>query len=71
MKKIKTIMPSRKSLLFNNTDIWIKKNEDPDFNVTMEGFDSAELCEVVDLYISTFWERNMENIGLVCIAMMD
>ena len=51
MKKINTIMHSRKSLLFNNTDIWIKKNGDSDFNVTMGSFDGAELCELVGLYI--------------------
>ena len=44
-------MHSRKFLLFNNTDIWIKKNGDPDFDVTMGSFDGAELCELVGLYI--------------------
>ena len=50
-KEINSIMHSRKSLLFNNTDIWIKKKRDPDFDVTMGGFDGAQLCELVDLYI--------------------
>ena len=31
-EEINTIMFSRKSLLFHNTDIWIKKNGDPDFD---------------------------------------
>ena len=44
-------MHSRKSLLFNNTNIWIKKNGDPDFDVTTGIFDGAELCELVGLYI--------------------
>ena len=44
-------MHSRKSLLFNNTDIWIKKYGDLDFDVTMGSFDGAELCELVGLYI--------------------
>ena len=44
-------MHSRKSLLFNNTDICIKKNGDPDFDVTMGSFDGAELCKLVGLYI--------------------
>ena len=44
-------MHSRKPLLFINTEIWIKKNGDPDFNVTMGSFDGAELCELVGLYI--------------------
>ena len=46
-----TIMHSRKSLLFNNTDILIKENGDPDFGVTMGSFDGAELCKLVGLYI--------------------
>ena len=50
-EEINTIMHSRKSLLFNNTDIWIKKNRDPDFDVTMGSFDGAELCELLGLYI--------------------
>ena len=50
-EEINTIMHSRKSLLFNNTDTWIKKNGDPDFDVTMGSFDGAELCELVGLYI--------------------
>ena len=50
-EEINTIMRSRKFLLFNNTDIWIKKNGDPNFDVTMGSFDGAELCELVGLYI--------------------
>ena len=44
-------MHSRKSLLFGNTDIWIKKIEDPYFDVKMGSFDDIELCELVVLYI--------------------
>ena len=40
-------MHSRKSLLFKNTDIWVRKNEDQDFDVTMESFYGAELCKLV------------------------
>ena len=52
-EEINTIMHSRimHSLLFNNTAIWIKKNGDPDFDVTMGSFDGAELCELVGLCI--------------------
>ena len=59
-------MHSRKSLLFNNTDIWIKKNEDSDFDVTMGSFDGAELCELVGLYIlHTLGEKyGKDRIGL-------
>ena len=48
---INTIMHSRKSLLFNNTDIWIKKNGDLDLDVTMGSFDGTQLCKLVGLYI--------------------
>ena len=50
-EEINIIIHSRKSVLFNNTDIWIKKNGDPDFDVVMGSFDGAELCELVNLYI--------------------
>ena len=64
-------MQSKKSLQFNNTDIWVKKNGDPDFDVTMESFDGTELAsQWVDIF-STFWVRIMENIGQVSIAMTD
>ena len=42
-----TIIHCRKSLLFNNTDIWIKKEGNKDFDVTMGSFDGAEVCELV------------------------
>ena len=41
-EEINTIMHSRKFLLFNNTDIWIKKNRDPDFDERMGSFDGAK-----------------------------
>ena len=50
-EKRNTITHSRKSLVVNNTDIRIKKNGDPDFDVTMGSFDGAELCQLVGLYI--------------------
>ena len=50
-EEINTTVHSRKSLLFDNTDLWIKKNGDPDFDVVIGSFDGAELCELVGLYI--------------------
>ena len=38
-------------MLFNDTDVWIKKNGDPDFDVTIGSFDGTELCEPVGFYI--------------------
>ena len=37
--------------ILNKTDTWIKKNGDPEFDVTMGRFNGTELCELVDLYI--------------------
>ena len=50
-EEINTIMHSIKSLLFNNRDIWIRKNGDPEFDVMMGSFDG------------TFWVRSTENMG--------
>ena len=66
----------QKSLLFNNTNIWIKKNGDPDFDVTMGSFDPAELCELVGLYIlQTLCEKYRKHkiglshdCGLACLG---
>ena len=44
-------MHSRKSLLYNNTDIWVKKNGDPYCDVTMGSIDGTESCELVGSYI--------------------
>ena len=62
-EEINTITHSRKSLLFNNADIWIKKNEDQDFDVVMGSFDGAELCELVGLYILHILCQKYRNIG--------
>ena len=50
-EEINIIMHSKRSLLFNNTNLYIKRNEDPYFDVTLRSFDGAELCQLVDLYI--------------------
>ena len=47
----KTIMHSRKYLIFSGTDVWIKKDGDKDLHVTMDSFDVAKICEVVGLFI--------------------
>ena len=73
-EKEETIMHYRKSLLFKNTDIWIKKEDNKDFDVTMGSFDGAEVCELVGLYIlhilSTKYGKNLNGIyrvdGLAC-----
>ena len=49
--KEETIMHCRKSLLFNNLDIWTKKEGNKDFDVTIGSFDGTEIWELVGLYI--------------------
>ena len=49
--KEETIMHCRKSLLFNNLDIWTKKEGNKNFDVTIGSFDGTEICELVGLYI--------------------
>ena len=40
----------RKTFLFYQNEPWVKK-DDPEFDVPMGAFDSAEVCELVGLYI--------------------
>ena len=49
-EKEDTIIHSRKSALFKGKDVWTKK-QNPDFDVSMGSFDSAEVCELVGLFI--------------------
>ena len=46
----KVIMHSRKSLLFDHDNVWVKK-ENPNFDVTLGSYDGAELLESTGLYI--------------------
>ena len=65
-EEVITIMHSRKSLLFNNTAVWIKREGDPDIDVTMGSFDGAEICELVVVYILTVLgeKYGKERVGL-------
>ena len=59
------IMLSRKSLLFSNNDIWVKK-DNPDFDVTMGRIDGAKVWELVGLYLLNILKSEFggKNIGL-------
>ena len=69
-------MHSEKSLLVNNTDIWIKENGDPDFDLIIGSFDGAELCKLVVLHILHFLGEKCEKYrigffrdhGLACFG---
>ena len=62
---VKVITHSRKSLLFDRDDVWVKK-ENSSFDVTMGSYDGAELCELAGLYILNILsnEFGKEKIGL-------
>ena len=66
-------MHSRKSLLFSNNDILLKK-DNPNFDVTVGNFDASEVCELIGLYLlnilkSVFGGKNIglyRDDGLTC-----
>ena len=47
---IKIILHSRKSVLFNEGNAWVKKTN-PELDVGMGAYDGAEICELVGLYL--------------------
>ena len=48
--EVEIIFHSRKALLFNNSECWVKKSGEL-FDVTMGAYDGAEVCEIVGLYL--------------------
>ena len=44
-------MHSRKTLLFNNGEPWIKKDDEENFDVSMGSLDEAELGELTGTYL--------------------
>ena len=57
--EIKTIMHSRKSLLFSGTDVWIKNDGVKDFDLTMGSFDREETFKVVGVEFK--WKTKEKN----------
>ena len=47
---IKIIVHSRKSILFNEGNAWVKKTN-PEFDVAIGSYNGAEICELVGLYL--------------------
>ena len=66
-KEITIIKHARKSLLFNQSTEWVKRNSENElFDVTMGSFDGAEICELVGLYLLHKLQPllDMKNTGL-------
>ena len=59
-------MQSRKTLLFQNSESWVKKTGNEDFDVPMGCYDGAEVCELVGSFILNKLTSiiNKSNIGL-------
>ena len=59
-------MQSRKTLLFQNSERWVKKLANKNFDVPMGCYDGAELCELVGSFILNKLTSivNKFNIGL-------
>ena len=49
--QLSIIMQSRKALLFNSNEPWIKKSGKESFDVPTGCYDGAEVCELVGTYI--------------------
>ena len=64
---VQIIEHSRKSLLFNKEEAWIKNN-DSLFDVTMGSFNGAEICELVGLFILNKLSNIIptKNLDLYC-----
>ena len=52
-------------MLFNSNQPWIKRDSDT-FDVTMGGYDDAEICELVEIFTLSLLSRKFSsnNIGL-------
>ena len=72
---IDIIMHSRRSVLFNDSCIWVKKKQSH-FDVTQGSYDGAELCELVGIYLLHIIEIYLPNLntglyrddGLSCVT---
>ena len=62
---LEIIHHARKSLLYNKSNPWQKKNSSL-YDVTMGAYDGAEICEMVGLFLLDLLSKkfNKENIGL-------
>ena len=64
-KDINLIMHARRSLLFNEGETWVKKQNE-NFDVAMGAYDGAEICELVGTYLLSLLcvKYNKKDIGL-------
>ena len=51
IKTFSSLDESRRTLLFNNKEPWLKNSGNEEFDVNMGCFDGAEVCELIGVYI--------------------
>lgn len=49
--KIDIIMHRRKSLFHHNNTLWVKNGDSVNFDITMVGYDGADICELVGCFL--------------------
>ena len=64
-KDIEAIFHARKSLLYYNDEPWVKKGES-NFDVSMDAYDGAEVCELIGIFMLSLLSKhiNKNHIGL-------
>ena len=67
---IEVIMHARKSLLFENNNVWCKRDNADLFDVTMGSHDGAEVCELVGLLLLDKLKTIFKNEIIAYIGMM-
>ena len=60
----KIIYHSRKSLLFNQEQTWMKKGSDL-FDVSMDAYDGAEVCELIGIFLLNLLGRQYDTKNIV------
>ena len=59
---INLIMHARKTLLFSEGILWVKKEGNENFDVPMGCFDDAEVCELVGSYIFQVFQHHSADL---------
>ena len=63
-------MHSRKSLPFYSNNIWIRKDGNPNFCVTMESYDGAVISELRSIYLTHLGRKNMGKKKVYTMMMV-
>ena len=67
-KDVKVIFHARKSALYNDGEPWVKK-EGGRFEVTMEAYHEAKVCELIGIYM-LYLKGKKYNLKIFCYIEM-